>query len=137
MKRLNTVLKAVSALAVLAAFIFVSGTTGIAGTDSAESNAVSLTTEKSGLALNKVSSEGRSACGAGKCGGSEKKADMKAKTADAKESAKEMKKSADCEGGKCGDGKCGGSEKKADMKAKTANAKDKVKEVKKEGKCGS
>jgi uncharacterized low-complexity protein len=140
MKKLNSVIKAVAGSALLVAVLFLFSNTSNAGELTAKGK-TSLTSQKAQTSTMTLSSKfnttNRSACGAGKCGGSDKKADAKVKTAKTK-----------VKDAKCGAGKCGGVDKKAnakikDAKAKVKDAKAKVKDAKcgdgkcGEGKCGS
>jgi uncharacterized low-complexity protein len=106
MNKLNSYVKAAAGLAMIVALVLVFGNTSNAGI-SLNDNGTSISVEKSVslAAINsaKFESSARNACGAGKCGGSDKKAAVKGKAKEAKKMAKEGK----CGAGKCGAGKCG------------------------------
>ncbi len=132
MKKFNSVMKAVAGSALLVAVLFLFSNTSIASDLNAngKTSVSSSKAQTSDITLSsKFNTTNRSACGAGKCGGTEKKADAKVKT------SKTKAKDAKCGAGKCGAGKCGGSDKKVDAKVKDAKAK--VKSAKcGAGKCG-
>ncbi len=128
MKKLNPVIKTVISSVLLITVLFLFSNTGNASNLIAKgkTSVASQKAPNSTLALSsKFNTTNRSASGAGKCGGSDKKADAKVKT------AKTKINDAKCGTGKCGSGKCGGADKKADAKVKKANAKVN------DAKCGS
>ena len=136
MNKLNSYFKAAAGLAAIVALVFVFGNKSNAGISLNDKN-VTVSAEK-GVSLaaihsSKFESSARNACGAGKCGATDKKAAAKG----AKKVTKEVKKEGKCGAGKCGAGKCGGADKKAEVKSKVKDAKNAAKEVKKEGKCGA